>query len=91
MIRFSSYDGALFRQDRLVDTYRLLIPEVREVVSEMHDHKGNLTVTVHRVVPQLTKEIRRAWQAQCEYNFEIFHGGTRKWAEDGVNEYGEAE
>jgi hypothetical protein len=90
MIRFSSNDGALFRQDRLVDAYRLLSQEVREVVSGMHDHKGIMTVTVRRFVPSLTWEVRNAWEAQHEYNFEIFHNGVLKW-EEGVTKYGELE
>jgi hypothetical protein len=75
MIQFSNYENSTERDHRLIRTFLHLSPRVRSVISSMHDHKGNLSVVVTKILPDLSEQIKDAWEGESELSVEIEHNG----------------
>ena len=75
MIQFSNYENSTVRDHRLMRTFLRMSPRARSVISSMHDHKGGLSVVVTKILPDLTEQIKNAWEQESEWSVEIKHNG----------------
>ena len=71
MISFSSNDGSVGRGLRLMRTYQRMNLRTQRVILSMHDAKGIMSVVVSKILPDLSEDIGKAWEKECEYSFDI--------------------